>query len=284
MNLDMICFGGAHVDIKAQAKRPVMLTCSNPVRTMQTFGGVARNVAENAARLGLSVGVVSRVGTDQNGASVLAHLRACQMDVSSITQSTTSATGTYTALLEPDGNMTVALADMDIYDEMTPTLLKEVLTQIPSAPYWLVDTNLSEESLGFLAQVAPPDVKLWAIAASALKIERLRAILHRLDGVILNDAELAVLVGCTRDVGKLRSHGVEHVVITKGDESVCFASSHGIRNFAVKKARATDVTGAGDALCAGVLFGMIRHQSIDQMMQLGLDLAREAVCTMESTA
>ena len=57
---------------------------SNPARMSTGFGGVARNVAENLARLGVPVALVSRVGDDDSGRErgypVHQHDRACDRD------------------------------------------------------------------------------------------------------------------------------------------------------------------------------------------------------------
>ena len=58
------CLGGAHVDRHGVLQGPLVLGTSNPGRVSSDFGGVARNVAENLARLGRRVSMLSRVGAD----------------------------------------------------------------------------------------------------------------------------------------------------------------------------------------------------------------------------
>jgi pseudouridine kinase len=76
------CIGGAHIDRHGVLKEPFVAGTSKPVNIATSFGGVARNVAENLARLGCEVATVSRVGDDEAGRSVVQHLRSLGVDTS----------------------------------------------------------------------------------------------------------------------------------------------------------------------------------------------------------
>ena len=71
MERTVACIGAAHIDRKATAAGPIVPGSSNPVTMRVGAGGVARNVAENLARLGLPVTMVRRVGHDREGDAVL---------------------------------------------------------------------------------------------------------------------------------------------------------------------------------------------------------------------
>src|SRR4051794_28562466 len=121
------CIGAAHVDRRAHALGPVVPGSSNPVRIGTASGGVARNVAENLARLGCAVSLVSRVGSDPEGAALRAGLADLGIDIAGLARSDTASTASYTALLDPSGELVVGLADMAIYDELTPAALEPLL-------------------------------------------------------------------------------------------------------------------------------------------------------------
>src|SRR5690606_2286804 len=64
--------GGAVLDRKYHARHELIMGTSTPVEGHRNFGGVARNVAENLARLGATVSFVSAVGDDLSGRELLA--------------------------------------------------------------------------------------------------------------------------------------------------------------------------------------------------------------------
>ena len=63
----VVVVGGANMDIKAQVTGELMGATSHPGRTSQAPGGVARNVAENLARLGVATRLITAVGQDPAG-------------------------------------------------------------------------------------------------------------------------------------------------------------------------------------------------------------------------
>ncbi|HXA51089.1 MAG TPA: PfkB family carbohydrate kinase, partial [Candidatus Acidoferrum sp.] len=106
------CIGGAHIDRHGMLKQPLVPATSNPGNVTCDFGGVARNVAENLARLGREVTMVSLVGDDESGRAVVSQLASLGVDTSAIAVSP-RPTASYTAILQPGGELVLGLADMD---------------------------------------------------------------------------------------------------------------------------------------------------------------------------
>ena len=122
--------GAAHVDRRGMLHAPLILGTSNPGDVHPDLGGVARNVAVNLARLGCQVSCSARVGDDEDGRRVLAHCRPPHRYLAWSAVSAHCPTASYTAILETDGELVIGLADMGIYDEVTPA----VLARRPPAP------------------------------------------------------------------------------------------------------------------------------------------------------
>ncbi|MEQ9813515.1 MAG: carbohydrate kinase family protein [Azospirillaceae bacterium] len=283
------CFGAAHVDYKAQALAGVTMGSSNPVRVAESFGGVARNVAETLARLDVPVSMVSRVGDDPPGDNVVAELNARGIDTEQISRSTTSRTASYTALMEPTGEMAVAMADMGIYDEITPGVLAPAMQQLHDRTLWFVDTNLPTAALQRLLAPRHPRPLVAVDTVSVAKSAKLRGLMGGIDILFVNKGEAAFLSGIelrapldvSEAANRLRAQGAGAVVISLGSEGG-FVASDGVYDFfPALGARVKDVTGAGDALVAGVLYGQLRGSKLDDCMRLGIACA---AMTVESTA
>ncbi len=71
-DLPVLVIGGAGVDIVGRLKSELHPATSNPALIRYSFGGVARNVAENLARLGQSVTLLTVVGEDDAADRMLA--------------------------------------------------------------------------------------------------------------------------------------------------------------------------------------------------------------------
>ena len=60
----VVLIGAASLDVKARAAAPLIPRTSNHGRVSLSPGGVARNVAENLAHLGVQTCLISAVGED----------------------------------------------------------------------------------------------------------------------------------------------------------------------------------------------------------------------------
>jgi pseudouridine kinase len=74
-------------------------------------------------------------------------------------------------------------------------------------------------------------------------------------------------------------NGVGSVVITRGQEGAFVASPFDYDFFLPPPVDVNEVTGAGDALIAGVIFGRIGGHDMQEAMSLGLACAAWAVET-----
>jgi pseudouridine kinase len=290
MERTVACIGAAHIDRKAAAAGPIVPGSSNPVTMRVGAGGVARNVAENLARLGMSVTMVSRVGSDREGDAVLDGLAEAAVGVEFCTRSTTAPTATYTALLDKAGELVIGLADMAIYDELTVDVLEPLLPRLERIPVWFIDCNLPAESLRFLLRRKPENCTLYVDCVSVAKAAHLQGILRGIDTLFANSDEAGYLshvpIRAPLDVCeagyRLMCNGVGSVVITRGQEGAFVASLFDYDFFLPPPVDVNEVTGAGDALIAGVIFGRTSGHDMAEAMSLGLACAASAVETVET--
>lgn len=147
---DIACIGAAHMDRIARCWEAFVWRASNPVTVMSSHGGVARNVALNLARLGQRVKLVSVLGEDEEGAAISAELCSAGVDLSDVTRLTGLSTASYTAVLDPTGELMVGLADADIYENLGSAHLKALMPSLAAWPFWVVDANLPEAGIGAL--------------------------------------------------------------------------------------------------------------------------------------
>lgn len=291
MAASIVCFGAAHIDHKAHAAGAVTMGTSNPVTVVRSLGGVARNVCEGLSRLGCRTALVSRVGRDSEGDLVVEEMRHLDVDVSFIDRSTAQHTASYTALIDGRGELAVAMADMAIYDEMTPERMEALLPALASYPVWFLDTNMPAAVIRLLLERRPPTVSLVAVdSVSVPKAEKLRGLLGHIDLLLTNRDEAGSLGGmeirAPLDVceaaHRLRSDGVGTIAVNMGADGSFLASDRVYDFFAPLPAEVRDVTGAGDALVAGLLYGQAAGRSIGEAMRLGLASAAMAIESSET--
>jgi pseudouridine kinase len=261
----ILCIGAANLDRKLRAAGPLAMGSSNPASAVESFGGVARNIAENLARMGARVGLITAVGNDSSGSALLAHADGAGIDTRGCLRLDDAASGTYTAVLDHDGQMVVALADMALYDRITPDLLALRQQQRAGASLIVADLNLGRDAIETLqADAARDGVALVIVAVSEPKMNRLPAGLQGVRLLILNRGELAARLG--RDLQdeaglaaacrELQAQGAQDVIVTLGPRGVLFTTPAGVERLDAPPANVVDVTGAGDAFAAAVCLSL----------------------------
>jgi pseudouridine kinase len=252
------------------------MASSNPGTAALTPGGVARNIAENLARLGVAASLISAIGRDRLGEQLMRETADAGVDVGGVMRAP-GPTGLYAATLDAGGELIVAVAAMQVLERLTPGRLQRHRGRIASADLVVADSNLPAATLDWLLRVAAEDdVRLAIEAVSVPKGGKLRRLLRRqrpLFALFCNRDEARALTGRTA-VGEvaraLHDRGVRHVCIGLGRRGMLVSNADGSRTVVPAiPAAIVDVTGAGDAAMAGTLFGLLRGEPLATAARYG---------------
>ncbi len=276
-------FGGASVDRIARSDGRLVMGASNPGTVKRLPGGVGLNVATILARLGLHARLVGRIGSDPDGEAILTAAKGAGVDVRSVSISPGSPTAGYHATFDEKGGLVVGIADMAVYDEMTPALIADTTVGERNSDLWVVDANLPAETLAYLATEARSARRpLAALTVSPAKAERLIPLLDHLNYLFANRREAAILAGHEPDdagatpvrlAAELARPRLTKVVVTNGTEPLVAASGTDTRSFVVLRTAVKTVNGSGDSLAAGTLAGLARGRSLGDAVRWGLAAA-----------
>lgn len=309
----LVCIGGTNLDRKLRAEQPLQMGSSNPARQTESPGGVARNIAENLARLGLPVHLLTAVGRDVAGQALLAQLQTLGVDCAGCLSADDASTGSYTAVLDPLGGLVLALAHMTLTDRLDPEFLRRTSPHRAAARWVVADLNLPRASLDQLRlEARARRQSLVLVAVSEPKMARLGAELDGVALLVLNRGELAAYLGrplpdrqALDDAWRsLRAQGLSRLVLSDGAHGVWLANAEAeadadadadtdadTGNDPATAARAApgglvhlpspplpaaslrEVTGAGDAMSAGIVAALSRGASLRAACRLGQRLA-----------
>jgi pseudouridine kinase len=292
------CIGAANLDRKLRSLATLTMGTSNPARQDESFGGVARNIAENLARLGAPVSLTTAIGDDSSGRALLAHAEAAGIDTRGTLELHKTCSGTYTAVLDDHGEMMLALADMALYDRITPDFLVNRQPRRAAPALTVADLNLPRETLEMLlVESGREATPLVMVAVSQPKMARLPIELRGLRLLILNQGELETRVGAplhsdadfAAACGHVREQGAQDVIVTRGAAGVLFTRADGrlgrLAALSEQHADIVDVTGAGDAFAAAVCWSLFHgSEDLELACRRGLKLSamtlgcEETVC------
>ncbi|MCJ8518180.1 sugar/nucleoside kinase (ribokinase family) [Pseudorhizobium tarimense] len=282
MRKQILVLGGAHLDRRGRISGGTAMGASNPGSWIEEIGGGAFNVARNLARLGHDVTMVSPRGGDPTAGAVAQAAEAAGV-VDRPFVFLDRATPSYTAVLERDGNLVIALADMDLYRFFSPRRLRvrTLREAIAAADMIVCDANLPAETLTALAvQAKQAGVPVAGIAISPAKVVRFRGAMLDLAWLFMNAAEAAALSGervaaVQEWPGIFRERKLEAAVITNGGRPLAaYSQGETCTLTPPPLAEVADVTGAGDALAAGTIDALLRGLPLENAVTRGIAASR----------
>ena len=289
---DILVLGGAHIDRRGRIAGETVPGASNPGSWRQEAGGGAFNCGRSLSRLGHRVTLISPRGGDAEGEAVANAARSAGIIDRPFTF-LDRRTPSYTAIMERDGNLVIALADMELYRLFTPRRLavRQVRDEIDAAAFVLTDANLPAETLAALTAIAAEkSLPVAAIGISPAKVVRFQGLLDRLDHLFMNENEARALTGESPAdhrswPGIMRRAGLRGGAITRGSrEVIVWDASSQASLLPPPLEKIGDVTGAGDGFAAGFLHARLEGGSLGEAIVAGAASARLALASEMATA
>ncbi len=249
-------------------------------------GGSAANTIVGLARLGGAVGFIGKIAMDREGELHLADFRKEHVDTNGIIQSREGHSGNVMGFVDTKGARALYIQS-GINDTIT---LQEVNLQYISQAQFLHLSSfvgeLSFETQKKIVQTLPANVKV-SFDPGFLYIRKglsqLESIIKKSHVMLPNSIELELLTGKqepAEGAAFLINKGVKIVAVKMGADG-CYVTngkeSHSVEPFKVK---VVDTTGAGDAFCAGFLYGLLNKKNLKECGRIGNFVGSRCVMKM----
>jgi pseudouridine kinase len=255
-----------------------------------SFGGVARNVAENLANWTNKVHLQCVTGADSDGERLLTHIQRLGVDITHSFSLSGHSTAHYYAVLDNKGDLLSAFADMKIYDFIPADRYMAAWDFWPENSIVFIDTNLPADLIHqAVARCKTKGIRLCIDPVSVAKASKLPESLTNVFLLKPNQDEASALTGISIAsitdsiiAGRLlRDRGVQNVVISMGISGYVIVNENIEQHFPVVPVdNIQDVNGAGDAFVAGILYGLQQGYSISEACRSG---SIAAALTVQST-
>lgn len=279
-----LVIGSAGIDIKGRPWQEIEWGTPNLGRVRNSVGGVARNIAENLARLEVPTTLLTAVGRDSEARRVI---RACEragIDCEHIIQVANGRTGNHIALLKPSGQLQVAVSDFEIVFNIDPDYLLAREHLFRDASIIVVDSTLSEEALETVFELAARyGRRVAGDPTTPVLAPKLIPFIPQLYFIVPNASEVSAIferkdIVSSRDEATtlardLVTQGVKIAVVTLGMEGLVYAHSGGGGYIRAINTKVIDSTGAGDAFSGAAIFGLLNGVPVDEAMRLGITAA-----------
>ena len=283
----VVC-GGVNIDIGAHSFAPLRAKDSNPGKVELSLGGVGRNIAHNMRLLGVPTYLLTAVGGDSRARQVEESCQALGIDLSHALRVSDGRTSTYVFVGDSDGDMAIAVSDMEICEKLTPDYFASQLDLLNGAAAVVVDANLPRASIAFITERCTAPVFIDPV--STVKAEKLRGLLGRVHTLKPNriEAELLSGVKITDDESlrqaaqALLDQGVQRVFLSLGGDGVLAAQQDEMQRVSICRAEMRNATGAGDAMMAALVWSFLSGRSLTESAASGTAAAAIAVESEET--
>jgi pseudouridine kinase len=278
--------GGANTDIIGLPEGRFALRDSNPGHVRVTSGGVARNIAENLARMGADVRLVTAFGSDDAADALERECEAAGIDTSYCINVPRVPGSRYLAVLDERGDLAAAVNDMRALEALTPEAMDAAASAFADADAVVLDTNLPPSTIVSVAERWSA-IPLVLDPVSTAKALRARPVLGRLAAIKPNLREAEEISGAAGAEGaaqRLLESGVGWVFVTLGRRGVFCASREDTFSYPAVETEVVNVTGAGDAFAAGVAYGVAAGIGLRGTVALASTLAVHALGSERTVA
>jgi len=292
-------------NIKIIDRFPSENMLSNILNVFQSVGGGPNNVLTDLAKLDVDISLYGAglTGDDPNGDYILEHLNQCGINSEYISRTSLLPTSFTDAMSVADtGNRTFfhyrganSLLDMEQLKEI------KVNAKIFHLAYLLLLDKLddSDDEYGIKAARLLDQVRKKGFKTSIDVVSEegsrfkqvVEPCLPYVDYLIINEVEASAIIGIdirennTLNVQEMKmvakmliNRGVQELVIIHCPEGACLVNTSGetlwVPSWKVETSEIKGATGAGDAFCAGCLYGIHEGWSYQEILQLGHASAR----------
>jgi len=280
---------GRPVDLKNLPKRGALKLIDS---ITLTTGGNVSNVGIDLAKLGFSVGAITRVGDDSLGRFVTQHYRTFGIDTEGVTVDARAQTSATMVSVDKTGERTFlhtrgCMKNFRAKDVLSRLTLLQNASILAVGYLGLLPETEKEFERLFRTVKEKTSVKILLDSAASPRVtpRALRGFLPYVDFFIPSYEEAVLITDCKTPeaiVEFLRRAGAPHVVGVKLGARGCYMSdghrAEYVKGRTVKKV--VDATGAGDAFIAGFVAGILKGMDACESARVANAVAASCVAAV----
>lgn len=261
--------GGANMDIQCFPKNELIYHDSNPGNVKLSLGGVGRNIAENMVKLGMRTKLITVLGDDLYSKAIVDRAKDVGVEIEDSMFLEKTNGSTYFSVLNTEGDLEIAIASMDIYDQMDENFIKKKDKTLLNSRVVIIDTNIPKDVIDYIIKNTKNAVFFLDTVSSskAMKVKEIIGYFHTIKPNKIEAEKLSgIKIESDKDLEKAAEFflkkGCKRVFITLGPEGVYYNDGNSKGFVEGKKVKVVNATGAGDAFVAGLVYGYLSEMNI----------------------
>lgn len=288
---DVVGFGALNVDMLFKVDRLAGAEEESFIEEYtEACGGSAANTVVGLARLGCKTGFIGKVANDREGKLQIDCFSNEGVDTSGIIQAKQGKSGSVLGFVDKKGARTLYI-NSGVNDSIEPRELK--WDYVSQTKFLHLSSFVAEKSFRTQKKLLgslPSDIKISFDPGSVYAQKGFVAIepIIRSSYVLMpNAVELELLTGETdycKGADLMIEVGVKIVAVKLGSKGCYVTDGRERLRIEPFKVKVVDTTGAGDAFCAGFLYGLINNKSLSECGRLANFVASRCIMEMGARA
>ncbi len=295
MKKQISVIGGINIDIKGVADSGKITEDSYKGKIIFTPGGVARNIAENLARLGMKVYLFGTTGDDYFGNYIIRESKRSGVNTEFINKCASVETSKYLSVSSEANKIFYAVNDMSESSGKTNLkYIRSVKNVLENSSMIVTDANLKEDVIEEIIELSDrKQIPVFADAVSSEKAIVFKTLKRKIEYLSVNENEFKSIFGKIdisagfknkkyREV--FQSFG--HILLKKGSSGVSLieTANRTVTKCKALKTKISEPNGAGDSFNAGFIFGLMNGYSKEEAIRMGTCASYLTLRTIKSVS
>jgi ribokinase len=288
---DVVGFGALNVDMLFKVNQLARAEEESFIEDYtETCGGSAANAIVGLARLGCKTGFIGKVANDREGKLQLKCFNAEGVDTDGIIKAEQGKSGSVLGFVDEKGARALyinsGVNDTIKFEEIEPDYVSQAkflhLTSFVGEESFQTQKRLLTTLSSDVTVSFDPGAVFARKGYSALE-----AIIKKTYVLMPNSFELEQLTGESdycKGADLMIGRGVKIVAVKLGSAGCYVTDGRERLRIEPFKVKVVDTTGAGDAFCAGFLYGLIKNKSISECGRIANFVASRCVMQMGARA
>ena len=289
-----VVVGVTFVDVKGFPKGKYDPQGRNLGSVKIVHGGVARNVVEDFANLGMPVSFLSMLEDSAIGRDVARRLTNAGADLSCTTETEDNGLGMWLVILDENGNLAGSISrmpDLSVLENYIAIYGEEVIAESANV---VLEIDMNERIASTILYFAEKyHKKVYSIVGNMSVILAHPDYLSRTDCFICNEIEATKLFGDDLTEysveqmaeylpGAARRMKIPSMVVTMGSKGSVYYDGERSGICPIFPTSVVDTSGAGDAFFSGTVMGLTRQLPLEEAVRYGAKLASMTIASEEN--
>lgn len=289
--------GTAFVDIKGFPNGKYDPVGRNVGRIEYFHGGVARNIAENMANIGMDVSFVSMADSNSTGDSIIHRLELAGVNTDCISRCARGGNGVWLAVMNSDGDLAGSISQIPDFGAFYEHLKRNGADVVSQCDSVVLEIDLSYEIAKLVFDLAREKrAPVYAVVGNMSVVLAHPELLSETECFICNEIEAGKLLNreltgksadeiLTAAISCAKEYKIPSIMVTAGGLGAGYYDSRtGTSGWQpALESEVVDTSGAGDAFFSGAVSALINGYSIEKAAYYGARLASATIGWRESS-